>query len=177
MKNAEIKKAVYSAYQKKGVIGACAVANKHNLKYEHCHMCEAETPVIDHECLICGQSTAKQVSHTTGELKAGGHGEIHDKDGLLVARVPFGQAKRVFAEENGKEYLKNEFVRTEKEANDYIKRIVKCVNMHDELIDALKMTLEFQDMIRGMSISDRPNKFRHALREKLDAMLKQAEQE
>ena len=48
---------VRKAYENEGVGAACDVANEAGLGYEYCAACEAESPAIKHECLICGQAT------------------------------------------------------------------------------------------------------------------------
>lgn len=45
------------AYVNHGQASACEVANKHNLPYQYCKRCEADTPVIENECLLCGSNT------------------------------------------------------------------------------------------------------------------------
>jgi hypothetical protein len=56
--NRKIRNEVYNEYCKNGQSAAFELAEKFGVKkYEHCKGCETETPVINHQCLICGQDT------------------------------------------------------------------------------------------------------------------------
>lgn len=46
-------------YQDKGATAVYDYANKNNIPYEYCKACAASVPHINHNCLICGQTTTK----------------------------------------------------------------------------------------------------------------------
>jgi hypothetical protein len=54
----QIKKDVAYAYNELGQTPAFYVANSYGVGYEYCKACETDSPSIEHECLICGQTTA-----------------------------------------------------------------------------------------------------------------------
>ena len=52
-----IHQQAYEAYEQYGVQGAIDVANKYNIKtYAHCKWCNCQAPVLNNDCLICGQT-------------------------------------------------------------------------------------------------------------------------
>lgn len=58
----QIKKDVAYAYNELGQTPAFYVANSYGVGYEYCKACETDSPSIEHECLICGQTTAPPIS-------------------------------------------------------------------------------------------------------------------
>jgi hypothetical protein len=56
-----IELSIRHAYETSGLGGACDLANVLNLDYQNCDGCTTDVPVIDGECLICGQETKIKV--------------------------------------------------------------------------------------------------------------------
>ena len=71
----QIKKDVAYNYNEHGQAAAFDTANFYGVKYEYCKACETDSPAIDHECLICGQTIASQPTEPLieGILTGGGH--------------------------------------------------------------------------------------------------------
>ena len=77
----KIRNTVYNAYAKDGMQAAFKLAESYGCKYENCNACDCETPVINHNCLICGQTTTpinEGKQPVQGEGFTGGEWKVKD---------------------------------------------------------------------------------------------------
>lgn len=63
----DLKKTIYSVYEKQGMAYACDWVTDYNrisgekskIPFEWCEACDNHTPSIKHECCLCGQETVE----------------------------------------------------------------------------------------------------------------------
>lgn len=63
IKQIEKKALKLSTNSKTPVSDICDLANKHSLPYKKCKPCDAEMPVLDGRCLVCGTVHNAKVSY------------------------------------------------------------------------------------------------------------------
>lgn len=57
-----IKDKIYKAYCLNGMTAAVEVADKADLLFLHCPACNTETPCVENECVICGQTYPQTIT-------------------------------------------------------------------------------------------------------------------